>query len=98
MIEVLDHRLTVVASCATPDAAEAAARLLGAAWMRQEGAAWTMAVRVVCPNCEHERDRRVTADTSYRRRLAELEVERDQAVRDAADMREELHAVARVRP
>lgn len=51
MIEVLDHRLNVVASCSTPDAAEAAARLLGAAWMRQEGAAWTMAVRVGCLNC-----------------------------------------------
>ena len=98
MIEVLDHRLNVVATCATTDAAEAAARLLGAAWMRQEGSAWSVAVRAGCPHCEHERDRRVTADTSYRRRIAELEVERDQAVRDAADMREEIHAVTRVRP
>lgn len=57
MIEVLDSKLQVVAVCPTPKAATAAARLLGASWLRVSGAAWSTAapVQTHCAECNQLR-------------------------------------------
>lgn len=46
MIEVLNAKLETIALCTSGEAATAAARLTGAAWVRTEGSAWQAALRV----------------------------------------------------